>query len=169
MNAADLGFALSALASVGGALLVVAGRRTSVVNAVGLVIAMAGVAGACGLAGAPLIGLLQLLVSGAVATALVLVSLSLVGPVGADLPALSLGGWMLRAGVGVGVVALVGLLLGHVVPAVPEGLATPDAVADIRALGRGLFGQDVIGVAAAGFVLLVAILGSVALVARSPE
>ena len=32
-----------------------------------------------------------------------------------------------------------------------------------------LIGQDVIGATAAGFVLLVAILGSVALVARSPE
>jgi NADH:ubiquinone oxidoreductase subunit 6 (subunit J) len=112
---------------------------------------------------------MQLLVSSAAALALVLVSLSLVGPLAASLPALSLGAWMLRAGVGVAVLVLVGQLLIHVVPAVPAGLAAPEGLADIRALGRGLFGHDMIVVAAAGFILLVAILGSVALVARSSE
>jgi NADH:ubiquinone oxidoreductase subunit 6 (subunit J) len=169
VNAADFAFGSSVLLTVGGALLVVLGRRTPVVNAVGLVIAMAGVALACGIAGAPLIGLLQLLVSGGVAVVLVLVTLSLVGTGRTTLPRLSLGGLILRT-VSAGLVAgLIGSLIIHVLPAVPPGVAIPDGVADIHALGRGLFGHDVIVVTAAGFILLVAILGSVALVARSPE
>lgn len=169
MSGVDLAFALCALSSVGGALLVVGARRTPVVNAIGLVIAMAGVAGACGLAGAPLIGLIQLLVSTAVAMVLLLVTLALVGTGGATLPELSASALVVRGTSAIAVVVLVGLMMIHGLPAVPEGLAAPDGLADIRDLGRGLFGHDMIVAAAAGFVLLVAILGSVALVARSPE
>lgn len=169
MSVADFAFGASVVLTLGGALVVVLGRRTPVVNAVGLVTAMAGVAVACGLAGAPLIGLLQLLVSFGVAWVLVLVTLGLVGTGRATLPRLTLSGLILRAVSAALVAGLIGSLLIHVVPAVPAGLPIPDGVADVHALGRGLFGHDVIVVTAAGFVLLVAILGSVALVARSPE
>ena len=152
-----------------GALVVVAARSSPIVNAAGLVVSMTGVAGACGLAGAPLFGLLQLIISLAVALTFVLFSLTWVGTGRDPIAPLSPGRVVARVFAGLAAVAWIGIIASVGLIGLPDG--PPGAVPDAggRTLGRSLFQDDVIVVGVLGLILLVAILGGVVLAARRSD
>lgn len=170
MSAEDLAFYTAALLALGGGLIVVAARRTPIANATGLVVSMTGVAGACALAGAPLIGASLLIVAAGVAVTVLLFALEWVGTGRDALAAPAAGRLAVRA---FAVTFVLGLAF-RAMKDVPVGWAAsafaapepgPPALAS-EALGARLYGGDPLVVGVCGLLLLVALLAGVTLAAR---